>query len=97
VRRSITQQDSFLVALGEIVHDVRVNSGLSQQELADLVGVHRTYVSDIERGARNLTVTTVVRIANSLDISPSKLFRLVDDRVDANDPDAVGAHGRLEQ
>jgi transcriptional regulator with XRE-family HTH domain len=56
---------------------------MSQQELADLAGVHRTYVSDIERGARNLTVTTVSRIAYSLDISPSRLFRMTDDRVDA--------------
>jgi len=56
---------------------------MSQQELADLAGVHRTYVSDIERGARNLTVTTVSRIAFSLDITPSRLFRLADDLVDA--------------
>jgi transcriptional regulator with XRE-family HTH domain len=56
---------------------------MSQQELADLAGVHRTYVSDIERGARNLTVTTVSRLAYSLDITPSRLFRMADDRVDA--------------
>ena len=82
MRRSLSEQDNFLLSLGEVIHDLRVNRGLSQLELADLAGVHRTYVSDIERGARNLTVSTISRIAMALDVTPSRLFRLVDDRVD---------------
>ncbi|HEY9716641.1 MAG TPA: helix-turn-helix transcriptional regulator [Trichormus sp.] len=83
MRKTLTSQDAFLIALGESIHERRVHLGMSQQELADLAGVHRTYVSDIERGARNLTVTTVSRIAYGLDITPSRLFRMADDRVDA--------------
>jgi transcriptional regulator with XRE-family HTH domain len=82
MRRSLARPEEFLLALGDVIHDRRMHLGRSQQELADLAGVHRTYVSDIERGARNLTVTTVSRIAEALDTTPSKLFRLVDDKLD---------------
>jgi transcriptional regulator with XRE-family HTH domain len=83
MQKTLSSQDAFLMALGEAIHERRVQLGMSQQELADLAGVHRTYVSDIERGARNLTVTTVSRIACSLGMTPSRLFRMTDDRVDA--------------
>jgi transcriptional regulator with XRE-family HTH domain len=75
----------FLLSLGEVIHDLRTQKGLSQQELADLVGAHRTYVSDIERGARNLTVVTVCHIAHALQISYSQLFRLAEERMDPGD------------
>jgi transcriptional regulator with XRE-family HTH domain len=75
-------QDIFLHLLGQVIHDLRTDRGFSQQELADIANVHRTYVSDIERGTRNLTVLTVSRLADALGISVSKVFRLVDDRVD---------------
>lgn len=55
--------------------------GLSQQDLADESDLHRTYISDIERGARNLTVTTLGRVAYALDTSPSKLFKQAEGRV----------------
>jgi transcriptional regulator with XRE-family HTH domain len=90
-RLNSQQQDFYLVALGEVVHDLRQNQGLSQQDLADLANVHRTYVSDIERGARNLTVTTVTRIAGALDIQLSKLFRMVDERADSSKPLSLGS------
>lgn len=82
MRKSLTRQDIFLAALGEVIHERRTHLGLSQQELADMAGVHRTYISDIERGARNLTVTTVSRLAVALELAPSRLFRLVDERAE---------------
>ncbi|HEY9775556.1 MAG TPA: helix-turn-helix transcriptional regulator [Planktothrix sp.] len=82
MRRSVARPDEFLIALGEVIHERRIHLGRSQQELADLAGVHRTYISDIERGARNLTVTTVSRLAEALDVTPSRLFRLADDKLD---------------
>ncbi len=48
--------------------------GLSQEALAHESGIHRTYISGLERGIRNPTVTIVQSIAVALDISPSKLL-----------------------
>ena len=47
---------SIQIAFGDAVRDARVNHGYSQEELADLCGMHRTYISDIERGLRNVSL-----------------------------------------
>ena len=48
---------------------------LSQEELAALCGLHRTYISDIERGTRNLSIDNVERIAEALKVEPADLMR----------------------
>ena len=48
--------------------------GLSQEALGYRAKVHRTYVRDVERGARNPTVRVIWKLANALDTSPSALF-----------------------
>jgi ribosome-binding protein aMBF1 (putative translation factor) len=69
----------FLTDLGEVVRKRRLALNLSQEELASRAGVHRTYLSDIERGARNITVTVLARIAEALEVRVSRLFRLTED------------------
>lgn len=49
--------------------------GFSQEELADRAGLHRTYITDIERGARNPSLRTIERVAKALEVSISELFR----------------------
>ena len=51
---------------------------LTQEDLAHRSGIHRTYLSDVERGARNLSLINIERLANALALSMSELFRLVD-------------------
>lgn len=48
--------------------------GLSQEQLAERAGLHRTYISDVERGARNLSLESISKLAMALDISVSTLF-----------------------
>jgi transcriptional regulator with XRE-family HTH domain len=60
--------------LGANVRRLRRAKGWSQEQFADEAGIHRTYVSDIERGARNPTVTIVQKLANSLQVSPGALL-----------------------
>jgi len=53
---------------------LRHEKGWSQEDYADRAGIHRTYVSDIERGARNPTVTVVEKLAKPLGIKPGTLL-----------------------
>jgi len=59
---------------GATVKDWRRRVGISQEELADRSDLHRTYISDIERGARNVSLRCVGKLAAGLDISVSALF-----------------------
>lgn len=61
------------VAFGNAVRERRLLAELSQEELADLSGLHRTYVGGIERGERNVGLLNMVRIASALQTSLSTL------------------------
>ncbi len=56
----------------------REELGLTQEELADRAGIHRTYLSDIERGTRNPSLINIERLSESLSMPMSKLFQLVE-------------------
>jgi transcriptional regulator with XRE-family HTH domain len=60
--------------LGQNVRRLRLEKGWSQEDYADRAGIHRTYVSDIERGARNPTVTVVEKLAKPLGIKAGQLL-----------------------
>ncbi|MBN1287537.1 MAG: helix-turn-helix transcriptional regulator [Anaerolineae bacterium] len=52
----------------------RANRGISQEEFADMVGVHRTYIGMIERAEKNVTLRNIEKIARALEIEISELF-----------------------
>jgi len=60
--------------LGRALREYRLARGLSQEQLAELLGVHRTYMGGIERGERNLTLKSVERIAEHLALPPLELL-----------------------
>lgn len=60
--------------LGMAIKTERSVLGISQEELADRAGLHRTYVSDIERGARNPSIVSIEKLAQALKLSVSALF-----------------------
>jgi transcriptional regulator with XRE-family HTH domain len=62
-------------AVGRNVRRVREARQLSQEAFADLLGPHRTYVGAVERGERNLTLRSVERIADLLEVKPMELLR----------------------
>jgi transcriptional regulator with XRE-family HTH domain len=67
--------DRFLRAFGQAVRAVREGRGLSQEDLGFEAELDRTYISGIERGVRNPTLRTVLRLAEALEVRPSKLVR----------------------
>jgi len=61
-----SEKPELLVAFGQAVRRLRTARGLSQERLAEEVGIHRTYIGDVERGLRNLGLLNVDRIAHAL-------------------------------
>jgi transcriptional regulator with XRE-family HTH domain len=60
--------------LGRNLRAYRYARDLSQEDFADVLGVHRTYMGGVERGERNLTLKSVERIARRLDLDPLALL-----------------------
>jgi transcriptional regulator with XRE-family HTH domain len=53
----------------------RLQRGWSQEKFAEIAGLHRTYISGIERGIRNPTLTIIAQIADALEVPPATLLR----------------------
>lgn len=67
-------RDPLHILVGKNIRKIRTSQGLSQEKLADMCGLHRTYIGGIERGERNITVNTLQTVAESLGVSPKLLL-----------------------
>lgn len=68
-------ETDICVVFGGNVRRIRRAKNMSQETLAELADVHRTYVSGIERGSgRNPTIQAVAKIAKALEVKPGELF-----------------------
>jgi transcriptional regulator with XRE-family HTH domain len=56
------------------VRRLRLSAGLSQEALADRAGLHRTYISSIERGERNVSLANIFALAEALGVDPRDLL-----------------------
>jgi len=63
-----------LLQFGERVKKVRLELGLSQEDLAEEADLHRNYISQIECGRRNLSLLNILKIARALKVPASKLI-----------------------
>ena len=61
-------------AFGKAVRRLRLTRQLSQEELAELAEIHRTYIGDVERGTRNISLINMGRIAQALGVPLSRLI-----------------------
>jgi len=67
------RQDALLL-FGLRVRELRSEKAISQEELAALTELDRTYISGIERGKRNLSLKNILKIASALNVTPSQLL-----------------------
>ena len=71
-------KSEILLKYGQVVRKIRLEKGISQETLADLSGLHRTYKSDVELGKRNVSLENIDRIANALEVSISEIFKQIE-------------------
>jgi transcriptional regulator with XRE-family HTH domain len=66
--------DKILVEFGRNLRRLRMSTGMSQEGLAHISGLHRTYISSVERGKRNISLTNINKLADSLNVPVTKLI-----------------------
>lgn len=76
-----THLDPLSAAFGSAVRERRLAAALSQEALAELTQVQRTYVVDLEGGRRNPTLRTIARFADALGVTLGDLLADVDHRL----------------
>jgi transcriptional regulator with XRE-family HTH domain len=69
-----TPSNSLRAALAENIKTFRSEKGLSQEELASLCGLHRTYIGSVERQERNVTLSTLEVLSGALGVSVQELL-----------------------
>lgn len=65
---------AILVKFGKKIREVRVKRGLSQEALADIANVHRTYIGMVERAEKNITLLNIQKLSKALKIDIKELF-----------------------
>ena len=75
-------KDSFKGYFGAVIAQRRKAASLSQEKLAELSGLHRTYVGSVERGERNISIDNICRLAEAINIRVSKLLALAEELQD---------------
>lgn len=63
------------IQIGKKIKDLRLKKGFSQEKLAELSNLHRTYIGMVERGERSITVKKLNQILESLDLTLEDFFR----------------------
>jgi transcriptional regulator with XRE-family HTH domain len=69
--------ENIRLRFGKALRQKRQRIGVSQEEFADMCGLDRTYIGGIERGERNVALVNIEKIAKTLKLSLSELFRKV--------------------
>ena len=78
--------EQLVFAVSMILRDRRETLNISQSELARKSGLHRSYIGDLERGSRNLSLKNLSRLATALELAPSKMLSLAEKRLAAEGP-----------
>lgn len=68
--------NGLLKMVGENIKLIRLEKGLTREQLAEMCEIQPTYLADVERGQRNITLQSLEKIAMGLGESPSKIIRL---------------------
>jgi transcriptional regulator with XRE-family HTH domain len=65
----------MLKHFGQRIRAIRTKQGISQEKLAELSGLHRTYISTLELGKRNISLKNIYTLAKALGVPPDELLK----------------------
>jgi transcriptional regulator with XRE-family HTH domain len=68
--------------VGRVICDLRRAAGISQEELGERAGIHRTYVSQLERGIKSPTIVILQKLSDALSTKPSSILNLAENIFD---------------
>lgn len=71
-------KDKILVKFGKKLREERLRKGISQEKLAEIAGLHRTYIGMLERAEKNITLINIYKIGKALGLNISDLFHDLD-------------------
>lgn len=72
--------NNIAVDVGQRIRVIRIRRGLTQEELAEKADLHTTYIGQIERGEKNMTITSMEKILEALDVPFSEFFEHFDSK-----------------
>ena len=72
------KKNPSLVRFGRAIRDERLRAGLTQEKLAELADLHRTYIGMVERAEKNITLLNIEKLAKALRIPMSKIIKQVE-------------------
>lgn len=75
---SSNRQDPTLIAIGKVVRQLRKEQGLSQEKLALLAEIDRSYMGGIERGDNNVAMLTLQKVANALQVTMTEMMAMAE-------------------
>ena len=70
--------EDVLIRFGKTVRQIRNERHISQEEFADMCGMHRSYMSDVELGKRNISLENIEKIAKAFCMTISQVFQVVE-------------------
>jgi len=76
------KRDPLQAAFGRAIQRARKTRKISQEKLAELAEINRTYMGDVERGERNLALKNMSKIARALGLRLSQLIRLMEEELE---------------
>lgn len=74
----LSQHEQLVLMLSAVLRDRREQLEMSQSDLARISGLHRSYIGDLERGSRNVSVRNLSRLAAAVNLSASRLLSLAE-------------------
>jgi transcriptional regulator with XRE-family HTH domain len=83
---NLAVHEQLVFAVSMILRDRRETLDISQSDLARKSGLHRSYIGDLERGSRNLSLKNLSRLAEALELAPSKMLSLAEKKMASEGP-----------
>ena len=66
------------IAFGQVIRTLRLSKNISQEKLAELCDLDRSYLSEIERGEKTISIRTLFKLSTGLNIKPSEILSLIE-------------------